>query len=148
MQIRTRRSLLESLIPAAGLVLSPATQAQAAQESHPIDARLDEALRGDLSTADQLAAIADAERAWNRLMVETQDQLKGKLPESTASALRDSQQSWGAFLKKERTAITRLYENTEGTLFRPVEALDRMRLVRDRALQVQALLSAWELRSQ
>lgn len=136
------------LCPLTCLILAMCFLSAQARDTHPIEAKLNAALEKDLSTTDQLAAIAVATEEWNALLVKTLGQLQKELPAPAAAALKESQQRWEEFHKLEKSAITRLYENTEGTVFRSLEALDKLRLVKDRALQLNALLSAWQLRQQ
>jgi len=141
------RLMKQTLLLSVWLFIGLSVHAQT-HEVHAIDSKLNKALEQDLSTADQLGVIASAAEEWKQLMLTSYGELEKQLPADVGTALKQSQRTWDLFYRQERTIITRLYENTEGTMFKPLEALDKMRLLKDRALQLDALLSAWQMRNQ
>lgn len=134
-----------ALLLAALLVAAPAV---AQERSDPIDVELDQLLSDALTTIEQITVIDRATGRWDGRMNELYRQLREKLPADTFEHLRDSQRRWIAFRDRELEALIALYANTEGTLFRPMYASDRLRLTRDRARQLQGWLDTWQLRDQ
>jgi len=114
----------------------------------PIDSALNAALARDLSTADQLAAIETARADWDARLNQVYRSLISQLPETSAAQLRRSQRAWLAFRDAEHAALDALYADTEGSLFRPMHALDKVALLRHRVQELESWRSTWELRSQ
>ncbi len=136
-----RRRLL-----AVALCCITSVSAQAAED--PIDNALNAALARDLSTADQLAAIETARSGWDARLNAVYRELQSQLPEDSATRLRQSQRAWLAFRDAEHAALDALYAETEGTLFRPMQALDRVALLRHRVQELESWRTTWQLRNQ
>lgn len=122
--------------------------ALAQERPDPIDADLDTLLSDDLTTVEQITVIDRAAGRWDGRMNALYRRLRDELPADTFEHLRESQRQWLAFRDRELAALDALYADTEGTLFRPMHASDRLRLTRDRARQLQAWLDTWQLRDQ
>lgn len=130
------------------LVLTATATASICPDRHAIDIELDTALAQDLSTADALAAIAAAHDRWDEQLNRHYRILMDELPEAARAELRESQRAWLRFRDREQQALTVLYEHTEGSVFRPMHALDRLRLVKDRVQHLSGWIDVWRLQNQ
>ena len=115
---------------------------------HPIDAELDASMEKGLSTADQLAAIAKAEAQWDALLNSHYQDLRKRLPAEAFEALKVSQRRWMEFRDREHAAIEKIFAQTEGSMYLPMQADSRMQLVKARALELASHVEIWNLRSQ
>lgn len=135
----------------AGLALALTASVALACEceyKHAIDVELEAALARDLSTADTLAAIDTAYGQWDALLNQHYRILMDELPEAAKAELRESQRTWLRFRDREYQALDVLYEHTEGSMFQPMRALDRLRLVKDRVQHLNGWIDIWRLQSQ
>jgi uncharacterized protein YecT (DUF1311 family) len=63
-----------------------------------------------------------------------------RLPAASGARLRAAQRAWLAFRSADEAARGALYETRQGTMYVPMQAADATHVVRDRALQLEALL--------
>lgn len=126
------------------LASSPA----AAQYVHEIDAELDAAMEEALTTADQMEVIGRAIEKWDALLNANYGDLRNELPADAFAGLRDAQRAWNAFREKEHAALTTAFDAMAGTMYRPMHAMQRMTLVKHRALELGDLLETWRLSNQ
>ena len=129
---------------AALLILAFAATSLRATDADPTEARLDHCLgqESHASTAGQTECETAAEQAYDRRMNTAFSTLVRTLPPEAAARLRTSQRLWLAFRDAESKARTALYETRRGTMFVPMEAANQTRLVRDRALELEAYVRA------
>lgn len=125
-------------IPAALLLILVATPAAALRDrtAAALDACL--AVPANASTAAQVDCEAAALRRYDARMNAAYANLMRKLPRPAADRLRAAQRAWLAFRDSEAPARRALYETRQGTMYVPMAADDAVRLVRDRALQLEA----------
>ena len=90
------------------------------------------------STAGQTECEGNALRAYDRRMNQAYGRLIGELSPAAAKQLRNAQRSWLLFRDSESAARRGIYETRQGTMFVPMAADDAVRIVRDRALQLEA----------
>jgi uncharacterized protein YecT (DUF1311 family) len=92
------------------------------------------------STAGQTQCEADAARSYDRRMNAAYAALLRGLPADPAQQLRHSQRAWLAFRDAEAKARNSFYATRQGTIYVPMQAAAATALVRDRTLQLEAML--------
>ncbi len=125
----TLAALLIMMVPA---IAAPDHDATAAAE----DACLNRP--ENASTAGQTECEAAAAKAYDRRMNQAYASLLRRLPAPAAEKLRSAQRAWIAFRDSEQAARNALFATRSGTLYVPMQAASAVRLVRDRALQLEA----------
>lgn len=100
---------------------------------HPIDAAMEKEMRENSSTAGTLRAIVSAEEKWDGVMNERYKDLQKRLPPGDLANLKSAQKAWLAFRDQEFALIERVYRRQEGTMYIPMRAHARMKLVKTRA---------------
>lgn len=90
------------------------------------------------STAGQTECEAAAAKAYDRRMNQAYAALLRRLPAPAADKLRVSQRAWIAFRDAEQAARSALFATRSGTMYVPMQAASAVRLVRDRALQLES----------
>ena len=92
----------------------------------------------DASTAGQTSCEEQAASAYDRRMNTSYAALLKVLPQEAAHALRLSQRAWIAFRDADARANAALYATRKGTMYVSMQAASATRVVRDRALQLEA----------
>lgn len=93
----------------------------------------------DGSTSGTVDAAEKAYSEWDAELNKNYKGLLAKLPsEKARAALKTSQSAWLQFRDKEFQALDQLYGGLEGTMYVPMSVESRIRIVRDRALQLLA----------
>ena len=95
-----------------------------------------DAISKDSTTAGMINAAEQAYDAWNREQNRYYQILMHKLPLAQRQALKAAQISWGSFRDQEFKHIESLYSLLEGTMYLPMRVESRIRIVRDRALEL------------
>jgi uncharacterized protein YecT (DUF1311 family) len=90
------------------------------------------------STAGQTECEAVAAKAYDQRMNRAYASLLRRLPAPAAEKLRVSQRAWIAFRDSEQAARSALFATRSGTLYVPMQAASAVRLVRDRALELES----------
>jgi uncharacterized protein YecT (DUF1311 family) len=90
------------------------------------------------STAGQTECEAAAAKAYDQRMNRAYAALLRRLPAPAAGKLRLSQRAWIAFRDSEQAARGALFATRSGTLYVPMQAASAVRLVRDRALELES----------
>lgn len=120
----------------AGLLLAtPLVQARQAED--PIDAEQLRCIDEDSSTH---GAIACAERAygqWDARLNAAYKALMAALAPEDRSALRKAENAWIAFRDAEFSLLEAYYARKEGTMFLPMQADARVRIVKARVLELE-----------
>lgn len=130
----------------AGLCLALSSPVVPAAEIEDLDAiekriakRVEEMQDKDPSTAGIVAAIDWEEQQWDALMNSAYRNLLAKLPEKARDSLRASQRAWLAFRDAEQRAQSSLFSTRDGTMYIPMAADARMRIVKHRATDLASL---------
>ena len=92
------------------------------------------------ATSGQTDCEARAARAYDRRMNAAYAALLRELPPAVAQQFRQSQRAWLAFRDAEARARDAFYATRQGTMYVPMQASDATNIVRDRALQLEAML--------
>jgi uncharacterized protein YecT (DUF1311 family) len=90
------------------------------------------------STAGQTECETAAAKAYDRRMNQAYASLLRRLPAPAAQQLCSAQRAWIAFRDSEQTARSALFATRSGTMYVPMQAASAVRLVRDRALTLEA----------
>ncbi|GGO81490.1 hypothetical protein GCM10011348_20650 [Marinobacterium nitratireducens] len=120
-----------------------AASASLADESHPLDRRLDDclSLEENASTAGMLDCIDDAARRWDTELNNNYRRLLSQLTPSRQERLRASQRAWLQYRDRERDAADAIYGGLEGTMYLPMHAMRVLRITSTRALELDDYLS-------
>lgn len=108
----------------------------------PTETVLDRCLADDAnaSTAGQTGCEGEAARSYDRRMNAAYAALMRTLPLQAGRQLRQSQRAWIAYRDAEMQARAAIYATRQGTMYVPMQAAAATRVVRDRALELEATL--------
>jgi uncharacterized protein YecT (DUF1311 family) len=126
------------------LANAPATlcaQDAAVSEEHAIDKALGRCVDKDPSTAGMVNCIGQAARDWDKELNKNYQRLTAALDPEPRRALRIAQQEWLKYRDREFALIDALYAKMEGTMYIPMHAEDRLRVVRRRAQELASYLN-------
>ena len=112
----------------------------APREEHAIDKALGRCIDKDPSTAGMVNCIAQASRDWDKELNRNYQRLTGALDPEPRRALRTAQQEWLKYRDREFALIDALYAKMEGTMYIPMHAEDRLRVVKRRAQELASYL--------
>ena len=107
---------------------------------YPLDEFLDRCLaqRNQGSTAGQVECTNRARQRWNGEMNQVYRRLGAHLAPKTRTLLLNAQRRWLQYRDADRLLIDAVYELTKGTMYAPMEAYSRLRLVRERSLVLKS----------
>lgn len=133
-------SLFRAVAPYLVLVLIAVQAAEADEASirAAIEKRESNCCDKDGSTAGMTNCAEKAYAEWDKELNKNYNALMKLLPANGQSALRSSQQTWILFRDKEFKSLDSIYSKLEGTMYIPMSVESRIRVVRDRALQLLA----------
>ena len=106
----------------------------ASQDNNPIDKELSECMDKDPSTKGILECIDKAYQKWDDELNNYYKKLTDMLDDESKAALKEAQRKWIEFRDLEFKNIENIYTFKEGTMYLPMQALDRMDIVKNRAL--------------
>jgi uncharacterized protein YecT (DUF1311 family) len=108
--------------------------------SYPPDEFLDRCLAepNHGSTAGQVECTNQARQRWDDEMNQDYRRLTDHLDLKTQALLRDAQRRWLHYRDADQLLIDAVYELTQGTMFAPMRAYSRLRLVRERSLMLKS----------
>ena len=132
----TAALMANSNVPAASKPKENAENSGAPDVSYPLDEFLDQCLAepNHGSTASQVECTDQARQRWDDEMNQDYRRLADQLELKTQPFLRDSQRRWLRYRDADQPLIDAVYELTQGTMFAPMQAFSRLRLVRERSL--------------
>lgn len=107
---------------------------------HRIDKELEQCLDKNQSTAGMVECIGKSYDKWDKEMNRVYGELMKKLSPQGKAALKDTQLQWIKFRDLEFKFQDSIYSKMEGTMYIPMSADDRMKIVRSRSLELQAYL--------
>ncbi|WP_040496767.1 lysozyme inhibitor LprI family protein [Fulvivirga imtechensis] len=120
------------------VVFSSFTSVIFAQIKHPIDKELDLCLEEATPTAAAIECMTKASEAWDKELNKYYQLYLAALNEENKETLKEAQRQWIVYRDKEFSLIDAHYYNQlEGTMWRPIAAGTRMRIVKSRALELQ-----------
>ena len=114
-------------------------------QSDPIDLTLTEALGkpGNYSTSGQVACIGKATEHWKVAMGEILEELYLQCSGDQAAMLKQSQDSWVTFSKKETAFMNELRKTVRGTMYRVFGADLYMQMARERVRTLRLYRDEW-----
>jgi uncharacterized protein YecT (DUF1311 family) len=133
---KLRGCLLLLFVFAMTPALVAAQQDEAAPKEHAIDKALGRCVDKDPSTAGMVNCIGQAARSWDRELNTSYRRLMGKLAPPQRAALKLAQQAWLKYRDREFALIDALYAKMEGTMYIPMHAEARVRIVKRRAIEL------------
>jgi uncharacterized protein YecT (DUF1311 family) len=101
-----------------------------------IDLQEEACLKRDSSTAGCVACAEQAYKEWDRQLNIYYKKLIEQLEPAQKAELKRSQLNWIKFRDGEFKQIASLFTTLEGTMYAPMEVESRVRIVRDRTLQL------------
>jgi uncharacterized protein YecT (DUF1311 family) len=131
--------LILLLIPAAGV--DARTQEQT---EHAIDKAMGVCVDRDPSTAGMTQCIFTAAEAWDRELNKNYNKLLAKLDAKGKQTLKAAQLEWIRYRDAEYKLIDAVYFSLEGSMYVPMRAEDRLRVVKKRALELASYLGLIE----
>ena len=128
------------IVSGAGKPKENAENSGAPDISYPLDEFLDRCLAepNHGSTAGQVECTNQARQRWDDEMNQDYRQLEDHLSLKTQALLRDAQRRWLHYRDADELLINAVYELTQGTMFAPMQAYSRLRLVRERSLMLKS----------
>jgi uncharacterized protein YecT (DUF1311 family) len=106
-------------------------------DRHPIDKALDACMEKNPSTAGMIQCLNQAQTAWDKELNTQYQKLLAELDSKGKAVLRTAQRSWLVYRDAEYKSIGEIYRLTQGTMFLPMAADDRMDITRKRAKQLK-----------
>ena len=108
-----------------------------AQDNNPIDKELSECMDKDPSTHGVLQCIDKAYQKWEDELNSCYKKLTDMLDDEGKSSLKEAQRKWIEFRDLEFKNIENIYSFKEGTMYLPMQALDKMDILKHRALELK-----------
>lgn len=107
-----------------------------ADERRSIDEALLKCVDENSTTSGMVKCTQDAYDEWDGILNLVYQRLSERLTPEAREALKASQRKWLVWRDAEFEVIDRVYATREGTMYLPMRANDRMRVVSDRAMQL------------
>ena len=117
-------------------ILAAAAIGASAQSRHPVDVRLSACLDKSPSTQGSIECERTAEVDWDKELNRAYRELQASLPAAAKSALLLTQRAWIKYRDEEFKAIDLIYGAKDGTMYLPMLAGRRTRVVKSRALEL------------
>jgi uncharacterized protein YecT (DUF1311 family) len=112
----------------------PCTADWADKDKYAIDKWTNQCLAKDSSTGGEAACWEEANRKWDHEMVLQENKLMALLKPAEKKDLQASQLQWAKFHAAELKLIDDVYTHTSGSMFAPMQAASRVRVVRERVI--------------
>jgi uncharacterized protein YecT (DUF1311 family) len=106
------------------------------QDNNPIDKELTECMDKNPSTMGLLDCIDIAYQKWDDELNTYYKKLTNILDDEGKINLKEAQRKWIEFRDLEFKNIQSIYSFKEGTMYLPMQALDRMEIVKKRAMEL------------
>ena len=126
------------LLPAA------ASDARQEQPEHSIDKTMGVCVDKDPSTAGMTQCIFTAAEAWDKELNKNYNRLMAKLGAKQKQTLKAAQLEWIKYRDAEYKLIDDVYFGLQGSMYVPMRAEDRLRVVKKRALELASYLGLLE----
>lgn len=118
------------------IILMAVAIAAAGQDRHPIDVRQSACLDKSPSTQGSIECERAAEVDWDKELNRAYRELQASLSPQAKTALTLTQRAWIKYRDEEFKTIDLIYGAKDGTMYLPMLAGRRMRVVRSRALEL------------
>ena len=102
-----------------------------------LDKDTDACLKKNDSTGGTSACWEEASKKWDLEMSSQLNKLMAVLTPAEQKHLQASQLEWVKYRKAELQLIDDVYTHTSGSMFAPMQAASRVRIVRDRVLYLK-----------
>jgi uncharacterized protein YecT (DUF1311 family) len=107
-----------------------------AQNENPIDSELTACMDKDPSTHGVLKCIDNAYKKWDDELNNYYQKLMDLLDGDAKERLKEAERKWIEYRDLEYKNIESIYSKKEGTMYLPMLALDKMNVIKRRALQL------------
>lgn len=107
-----------------------------AQNENPIDSELTACMDKDPSTHGVLKCIDNAFKQWDDELNNYYQKLMDLLDDEAKTKLKEAERKWIEYRDSEFKNIESIYSKKEGTMYLPMLALDKMNVIKRRALQL------------
>lgn len=107
------------------------------QDNNPIDKELSDCMDKDPSTKGVLECIDIAYQKWDDELNLYYNKVMDILDDEGKASLKEAQRKWIEFRDLEFINIQNIYSFKEGTMYLPMQALDKMEIVKKRALELK-----------
>lgn len=131
-------------VPFPILLVGCASIAVAGGKIDPIDAKTEGCTSEATSTMSMLECENQAYDAWDARLNQNYQRVRGHLDAEGKKALQASQRDWLKHRDGEFQWMQDAYRKMQGTIYQVSAASTRVRIVRDRALQLQSFLETVE----
>lgn len=112
----------------------------AADKVHPIDKWTADCENKSKSTADSIDCHDQAYKKWDAELNAQYKKLMAQLKPAEKKNLQAAQLQWIKFRDAELKMIDDLYSHKEGSMYAPMQAASRARIIRERAILLQHYL--------
>ena len=116
----------------------------AQDQKHTIDVTLENCMDKNPSTHGTIGCIVEAQKQWDAELNKQYKALTLKLTPAQKTALLNAQREWIKWRDLEYKSIDVLYSTMEGTMYQPMQLNDKMKVVKNRALELRSYLILWE----
>lgn len=135
---------LPSLFAALAICFTMNGRAAEEEAQHPIDKFYEDCVEKNGSTAGMVECADKAYKKWDAEMNRIYGELMKKLPAKKAAALKQSQRDWLTYRDSNFKLITEVYGSMEGTMYIPMHAYAKVRILRERTLLLKGYLELAE----
>jgi uncharacterized protein YecT (DUF1311 family) len=108
-----------------------------AQNESPIDSELTACMDKDPSTHGVLHCIDNAYKKWDDELNNYYQKLMDLLDDNAKDKLKEAERKWIEYRDLEFKNIEGIYSKKEGTMYLPMLAIDKMNVIKRRALQLR-----------
>lgn len=120
------------------------SMAFAQDQKHAIDVTLENCMDKNPSTHGTMNCIVEAQKQWDAELNKHYKAITLKLTPVQKTALLNAQREWIKWRDLEFKSIDALYSTMEGTMYQPMQLNDKMKVVKNRALELKSYLILWE----
>jgi uncharacterized protein YecT (DUF1311 family) len=135
---------LPSLFAALAVCFTMNARAADEEAPHPIDKFYEDCVEKNGSTAGMVDCSDKAFKKWDAEMNRIYGELMKKLPAKKAAALKQSQRDWLTYRDSNFKLISEVYGSMEGTMYIPMHAYAKVRILRERTLLLKGYLELAE----
>ena len=108
-----------------------------AQSENSIDSELTACMDKDPSTHGVLKCIDNAYKKWDDELNNYYQKLMNLLDDGAKDKLKEAERKWIEYRDLEFKNIESIYSKKEGTMYLPMQAIDKMDIIKSRALQLR-----------
>lgn len=120
--------------------MTPSVSAPKNEEVHLIDKIVNQCLEKDNSTLGMTTCLYDGYKLWDAELNKVYNQLKVNLKPAEQKALKNTQVEWIKYRDAEFAFKDSLYDSLEGTMYKVMNAGDRLEIVKKRTLELESYL--------